>query len=212
MKGAIEVPFFLMLFFRQFMGRYFYSIGLICFHCPYRQAGGKDKIMKKIENQQTSSNKQYRIPMEVTKETIRDYGINPTELVWTKIGNRRVRALMVPVTEEIYYEFMRPLWREDKRNQRAESIVSIDKLYDEDNYEIADDTGVEDICMKKLLIDELHRTLDELDEMDRIIMTLFSNGGTESEIGKVIGMSQKGVNKRKHKILGKLKERLKDFR
>lgn len=168
--------------------------------------------MKKIENQQTSSNKQYRIPMEVTKETIRDYGINPTELVWTKIGNRRVRALMVSVTEEIYYEFMRPLWREDKRNQRAEPMVSLDKLYDEDNYEISDDINVEDIYMKKFLVEELHRALDELDEMDRIIVDLFSNGDTESEIGKIIGMSQKGVNKRKHRILEKLKDRLKDFR
>lgn len=170
--------------------------------------------MKKIENQQTSSNKQYRIPMEVTKETILDYGINPTELVWTKVGNRRVRALMVPVTEEIYYEFMRPLWREDKRNQRAEPMVSLDKLYDEDNYEISDNTNIniEDTYMKKLLIDELHRALDELDEMDRIIMDLFSNGDTESKIGKIIGMSQKGVNKRKHRILEKLKDRLKDFR
>lgn len=168
--------------------------------------------MKKIENQQKNSNKQYRIPMEVTKEAIRDYGVNPTELVWTKIGNRRVRALMVPVTEEIYYEFMRPLWREDKRNQRAEPMVSLDKLYDEDNYEISDNTNIEDTYMKKLFIEELHRALDELDEIDRIIMDLFSNGDTESEIGKIIDMSQKGVNKRKHRILEKLKDRLKDFR
>lgn len=168
--------------------------------------------MKKFENQQSSSNKQYRIPMEVTSETIKDYDINTSDVIWTKIGNRSVRALMVPVSEQQYYEFMRPLWREDKRKQRAEPMASLDKLYDEDNYEVSDDTNVEDIYMKQFLIAELHKALDELDDIDRIIMDSFSNGGTESEIGKVIGMSQKGVNKRKHKILGKLKDRLKDFK
>ena len=44
--------------------------------------------------------KQYEIPMEVTNETIRDFGIDPSKVVWTKIGNRRVRAFMVPCTKE----------------------------------------------------------------------------------------------------------------
>ena len=30
--------------------------------------------------------KQYEIPMEVTNETIRDFGIDPSKVVWTKIG------------------------------------------------------------------------------------------------------------------------------
>lgn len=168
--------------------------------------------MKKFENQQTITDKQYRIPMEVTKETISDFGINPEDVVWTKIGNCKVRVLMVPVSKEQYYDFMRPLWREDKRQQRAKPIVSLDKLYEEAEYEIADDTDFEEIFMKEVLIEELHKALNELDEIDRTIMNLFGNGSTESEIGKVIGMSQKGVNKRKHRILERLNDRLKDFR
>lgn len=165
-----------------------------------------------MENLQTNNEKQYYIPMEVTAETIKDFGINPADVVWTRIGNKPKRVVMIPATEEQYYEYMRPLWREDKRQQRREPMVSLDKLYDKVSYEVSDDTNVEEIYMKKFLIAELHKALDELDDIDRIIMDSFSNGGTESEIGKVIGMSQKGVNKRKHKILGKLKDRLKDLR
>ncbi len=165
-----------------------------------------------IKKDRQSVDKQYFIPMEVTNETMRDFGINHDDLVWTKIGNRRVRAIMVPVTKEQYYEFMRPLWREDKRSQRAVPAVSLDKLYDENEYEVADDTDIEENYMKKLLVEELNKALDELDEVDRVIMDLFGKGSTETEIGVVIGMSQKGVNKRKRKIFERLKNRLKDYR
>ena len=68
--------------------------------------------MDKFENLQTSSeNKQHYIPMEVTAETIKDFGINPADVVWTRIGNRKARVIMIPATEEQYKTFMRPLWR-----------------------------------------------------------------------------------------------------
>lgn len=164
-----------------------------------------------MENLQTSNEKQYYIPMEVTSETIRDFGINPTDAIWTSIGHRRVRALMVPVTKEQYYEFMRPIWREEKRRQRHGDDISLDQLYEDADYEVRDDYDVEENCMKKLLIDELHKALDELEEVDRVIMKMFGNGNSENEIGKVVGMSQRGVNKRKLKALQKLRSRLKDY-
>lgn len=169
--------------------------------------------MDKFENLQTNNEKQYYIPMEVTAETIKDFGINPADVVWAKIGNRKKRVVMIAATEEQYYEYMRPLWREDKRQQRQEPAVSLDKLYEETEYEVADtDSDLEADVMKKMLIDELHKALDELEEIDRTIMEMYSNNHSEAEIGQAIGMSQKGVNKRKHKVLMKLNTRLKDFR
>ena len=70
-----------------------------------------------MDNLQTS--KKYFIPMQVTPKIIEEFGINAKEVKWTKIGNKSVRVIMVPATEEQYYEYMRPLWREDKQNQRA---------------------------------------------------------------------------------------------
>ena len=127
--------------------------------------------MDKFENLQTNNEKQHYIPMEVTAETIKDFGINPADVVWTRIGNKPKKVVMIPVTEEQYYEYMRPLWREDKRQQRQDPMASLDKMYEETEYEAADiDSDLEADIMKKLMIDELHKALDKLEEIDRTIM------------------------------------------
>lgn len=157
--------------------------------------------------------KHYFIPMEVTQETIKEFGIKAEDVQWTKIGNKPVKVIMVPSTKEQYYEYMRPLWREDKRQQRQEPMASLDKLYEETEYEISDkDINIEEMLTKKFLIKELHKALDELEEIDRIIMKMYSRNCTETEIGQAIGMSQRGVGKRKQRILLKLRTRLEDFR
>ena len=69
-----------------------------------------------MDNLQT--NKKYFIPMEVTPEIIKAFNINGEEVQWTKIGNKSVRVIMVPATEEQYYAYMRPLWREGKQTGR----------------------------------------------------------------------------------------------
>lgn len=164
-----------------------------------------------MDNLQT--NKKYFIPMEVTTETIKEFGIKPEYVQWTKIGNKPVKVIMVPSTKEQYYEYMRPLWREDKRQQRQEPMASLDKLYEETEYEISDkDINIEEMLTKKFLIKELHKALDELEEIDRIIMKMYSRNCAETEIGQAIGMSQRGVGKRKQRILLKLRTRLEDFR
>ena len=171
--------------------------------------------MDNFENLQTSSeaneNKQYYIPMEVTAETIKDFCINRTDVVWTRIGSRKVRVIMIQATKEQYYDYMRPPWKEDKRLQRQEPMASLDKMHEETEYETADTAGLESDVMKQIMIDELYKALDELEEIDRTIMDMYSHNHSEAEIGQAIGMSQKGVNKRKQKVLLKLKTRLKDF-
>ena len=157
--------------------------------------------------------KHYFIPMEVTQETIKEFGIKAEDVQWTKIGNKPVKVIMVPSTKEQYYEYMRPLWREDKRRQRQEPMASLDKLYEETEYEISDkNTNIEEMLTKKFLIKELHKALNELEEIDRIIMKMYSRNCTETEIGQAVGMSQRGVGKRKQRILLKLRTRLEDFR
>lgn len=170
--------------------------------------------MDNFENLQTNSeSKQYYIPMEVTTETIKDFDINPMDVVWSRIGNKPKKVIMIPVTEEQYYEYMRPLWREDKRQQRQEPLASLDKMYDETEYEAADtDSDLEADVMKQIMIDELHKALNELEEIDRTIMDMYSHDHSEAEIGQAVGMSQRGVGKRKQRILLKLRTRLQDYK
>ena len=66
-----------------------------------------------MDNLQT--NKKYFIPMEVTPEIIKAFNINGEEVQWTKIGNKSVRVIMVPATEEQYYAYMHPLRSEERR-------------------------------------------------------------------------------------------------
>ena len=171
-----------------------------------------DKFENTQANNENRETKQHYIPMEVTAETIKDFCINPEDVVWTRIGNKPKKVIMIPVTEEQYYEYMRPLWREDKRQQRQEPMASLDKMYEETEYEAADASDLEADVMKQIMIDELYKALEELEEIDRTIMEMYSTNHSEAEIGQAVGMSQRGVGKRKQRILLKLRTRLQDYK
>ena len=61
--------------------------------------------------------------MEATDETIRDYGLNPCDIRWMVVGNRKCRVVMVPATKEQYDAYMQPLWTEQKREARERRCV-----------------------------------------------------------------------------------------
>ena len=63
-------------------------------------------------------NQNYLIPMEVTKETIKDFNLDGSQVVPAKIGNKIVPAIMIPATKEQYDAHMQPLWAEMKREER----------------------------------------------------------------------------------------------
>ena len=167
--------------------------------------------MNRRDNHKSTNDKQRCIPMEVTSETIRDFNIREEDISWTKINNRLVRVILVPATEEQYRAYMRPLWRIDKGKKRHGDHDSFECLMEENYIKLPCSDDVASIVIKKELIEALHKAIDTLDETNRMIMMMFANGSSEAEIGRLIGMSQKGVNKRKKKIFEKLREHLKDF-
>lgn len=69
-------------------------------------------------NQSNTELKQFQIPMMVTDEVIRDFGIKPEDVIWRRIGNRKCRVVMVDATEEEYRTYMAPIWAEIKREDR----------------------------------------------------------------------------------------------
>ncbi|MCD8366616.1 MAG: hypothetical protein LUC48_01115 [Clostridiales bacterium] len=71
-----------------------------------------------MKNQSKQQDKQYKIPMAVTSETIRDFGIDPKDVTWRLIGNRKCRVVMVDATEEEYKAYLGPVWAEQKRQDR----------------------------------------------------------------------------------------------
>ena len=140
-------------------------------------------------------------------------------------------GLYFVVHKDIYQAIKQPEWREAKqksRNQRSiEKMetkskektkirtlveISVGDYYECLQYEAAEGDSPEELLCKKERLAELYDALDTLSERDREIMELFSNQYVDAEIGKKIGMSQRGVNKRKKAILVKLREILEKIR
>ena len=68
--------------------------------------------------QSNTESKKHRIPMVVTDDTIRDFGIKKENITWRLIGNRKCRVVMVDATEEEYKAYMEPILAEIKRVER----------------------------------------------------------------------------------------------
>ncbi|MEE1597346.1 sigma-70 family RNA polymerase sigma factor [Acidaminococcus fermentans] len=191
-----------------------------------------------MANQETNRVKQqYFIPLEVKEGTIitKEYENAPRK--WWRIGNRKVYAILVQVTKEQYEAYMRPEWKEDKRQQRLvekrrrreiaqaeqredksvqgwDTAVSFEQMC-ETEYGFPEENGQEsldEILEKEELLAALRRELAKLEVLDRTILEMFSQGISEAAIGHKVGLSQKGVNKRKHRLLEQLRDQMKDYR
>ncbi len=134
----------------------------------------------------------------------------------------------IPVTEEVYRAYKRPLWAEHKRKERAKrcrdengfrctkdcrtceksregSILSLDKFNDE-GYEVADSVDLAELVADKLLLEQLVDALDDLDPDERsLISALFYNDRTERDYASEVGISHQAVGKRKQKVIEKLR-------
>ena len=71
---------------------------------------------------------------------------------------------------------------------------------------------MDEILEKEELLAALRRELAKLEKLDRIILQMAMSGISEAAIGREVGLSQKGVNKRKHRLLEQLRKQLKDYR
>lgn len=83
----------------------------------------KDMIMENNQDTQTGTQtstqeKTRQIPMIVTDETIRDFGIDPSTVRWRLVDNRRCRVVMIDVTEDFYKADMASQSAENKRQDR----------------------------------------------------------------------------------------------
>jgi len=139
-----------------------------------------------------------------------------------------VNGKQVEVTEEVYLAYYRSKRRDryferDIKTERAirdnaGNIVgyapskedSLERIISANENFIDDQESVEDAVIRAFMSDALHKVLDKLPEVEQQLIDalFFSNGGkgmTEREYAKEIGITQKAVNKRKHKVLAKLK-------
>ena len=86
---------------------------------------------------------------------------------------------------------------------------SLERLIDADVQFVDEETNVEDMAIKTVMIELLKESLGLLnaDELE-MIQALFYQGLTEREYAKTVGIPQKTINDRKTRVLRKLKKLL----
>ena len=147
---------------------------------------------------------------------------------YIKVGRKQVQT-----TKEQARASMQAQWREQKVMEREQkcltetgarctkdcskcdkerqSIVgSLDAMQAAGYHPIAD-FDLEELVAERILFAELAKALGELDPQNRQIMEMVGLGYTEREIAPEVGLSQKGVNKRKTKLFDLLREKLQGF-
>lgn len=172
---------------------------------------GEDDVTE-VENKLLHSRteeKQYFIPMEINTQTdkrfAKAHGFTEEDFKWWKIGNRLTRAILIPCNEEEYRAYMRPIWKDMKAEERKKRYFEENKITETSIEKLSDDYGldIEDTSVdqdKEILLMELKELLRTMEELDQQIIELYLSGHSEAAIGVEVGMSQKGVNKRKTKI------------
>ena len=169
-------------------------------------------ILKKYR---TNDNEQYSIPMEITAETIRDFGIRKSDIVPAKIGDKIVSAIMVPCTKEQYYAYMRPIWSEMQREERSRrcmvsngrgglkrcevdckkcdrlkdgNSLSLDRFYEENNLEFdepADDKT--EIILALVTLEDLIAKLNSINPIYGSVIKMLYDGLNQRAIAAALG-------------------------
>ncbi len=156
----------------------------------------------------------------------------PHQAERTNMYNQRfieIEGEQIPVTEEIYRAYKRPLWVEHKKEERAKrcrdekgkrcnkdckscskhregSNLSLDKFSD-DGFDFTDPVDVAEFVADKLILEQLTHAISELEPDERsLIEALYYKDRTEREYAAEIGISHQAVGKRKQKIIEKLRK------
>lgn len=168
-----------------------------------------------LEKCRTNDNEQYSIPMEVTAETIRDFGIRKSDIVPAKIGDKIVSAIMVPCTKEQYYAYMRPIWSEMQREERSRrcmvsngrgslkrcegdckkcerlkdgNMLSLDRFHEENNLEFdepADDKT--EIILALATLEDLIAKLNAINPIYGSVIKMLYDGLSQRAIAAALG-------------------------
>ncbi|MCM1508466.1 MAG: hypothetical protein NC177_15255 [Ruminococcus flavefaciens] len=194
----------------------------------------------------TITEKKYRVPIEMDKAYASKVGIDPSEITCIILEGKRTPVYFVEVEDEkLYYELMRPVWRDDKAKQRSKKCavsngkgklvrcdgnctachrtksgtpISLEVMEDSGGFRTAQDdihrqqdsstytASTAEIVEDAMLLEELWKHIGELSEENQIIITMFSEGATETEIAQAVGMKQTTVSYRKRQILKNLRK------
>ena len=124
-----------------------------------------------------------------------------------------IQGCLLEVAREQYTEFYRDKerWRYLQKLDTKNSLLSLDGFMDDEGNTldfIADESAdVEKAVIHAVMLDRLKTALPLLSDSEQaLIQAIFFDGLTEREVGFRLGMTQSVINKRKAKILAKLRK------
>ncbi|MCL2222400.1 MAG: sigma-70 family RNA polymerase sigma factor [Oscillospiraceae bacterium] len=117
----------------------------------------------------------------------------------------------VYVTEEVYRAFYRPEWRESKqRKLRIEMECSLDSLLADGFEAVAEDTPIDEGCIRKMLLAELCTALAGLTTEERALLSkYYYEQKSEREAAKEFGIPRNTLIYRRDKVIVKLRKLMK---
>ena len=167
-------------------------------------------------------NQKYFIPMEVTKETIKDFNLDSSQVVPAKIGNKIMSTTMIPATKEQYDAYMQPLWAEMKREERGRRCavsdgkgklkrceldckscekmkdgapLSLESFFEETELEFEDASANQcETILSAMLFEDLLDNLRQLAPELTPIFEMLYDGQSQYAIAELIGKPQTTVN------------------
>ena len=118
----------------------------------------------------------------------------------------------VEVSEEVFTAYSQADRRERYQTEReAGRLLSLDQMDEDDvllTYLSSEHVeSAEDVAIRRLFAEKALSALESLEADERrLIQAVVMDGMSERDYAASIGLSQKGVNKRKQKILEKLRK------
>jgi DNA-directed RNA polymerase specialized sigma24 family protein len=134
---------------------------------------------------------------------------------WVSFKDRDERYVYVPCTENVFHSYRNELRNEERREYAARRLspVSIDQLYEDNEFEFADPNYEEND--ERLSRDELEAYVWELvgqyPKDDQQLLILFNQGLKDIEIAKILNKARSTVQEKRIKLLKELKEKTAKF-
>ena len=132
--------------------------------------------------------------------------ISPEILAVLRQSDRKMKYIEVDLKTERVIQ---------KKKEQAEVVKpsreqSFERMCEEDNAQFASqEMSPEDAAIRRDMLQRLRRAIQTLTTDEAaLINALFFECVAEREYARKLGISQKGVNKRKNKVLGKLRKTL----
>ena len=121
----------------------------------------------------------------------------------------------VEVSEEVYLEYMRPFWREDRqgRREREYGVVFSTEESAENGYDIPDDYNLEEAFIYNETLNALREELDQLTEQERdLILCKYDRTLTLEKLSKKYGISVSKAYREQKKLIIIIEEKMESFK